>query len=67
MVSAALKEGVPEVGEMCHSTLFFGHAQQREVPLAQAVRPRRLLLRGVTIQDVVVTLSQHARSVSILV
>ncbi len=57
VVAAALEEGVEQVGQVRDGALRLCRAQQRQVPLAQAVAARRLLPAGVAVQDVVVALA----------
>ena len=62
MVAAALEEGVEQVADVRHDAALFCRAQQRQVPLAQAVRARSLLLVRVTVQDVVVALCRTKKA-----
>ena len=57
VVPAAGEEGVVEVGQVRNNALLLRDAQHAQVPLAQVVAARRLLLCGVAVQDVVITLS----------
>lgn len=66
MVPAAGEEGVVEVGQVRDNALLLRDAQHAQVPLAQVVAARRLLLRGVAVQDVVIALS-HNMSLSALI
>ena len=58
MIPAAREEGVIQVGKVRDDALLLCHAQHAQVPFAQVVAARRLLLRGVAVQDVVIALSR---------
>ena len=59
VIPAAREEGVVEVGQVRDDALLLRDAQHAQVPLAQVVAARRLLLRGVAVQDVVIALPHN--------
>jgi hypothetical protein len=61
VLSAALKEGVPQRRHVAHAAVLSTRlAQHVVVPCSQPVTARRLLLARVAVQNVVVTLQQNA-------
>lgn len=64
MIAAVLKEGVDEIGQVCHHLVRLRFSQARVVPLTQALALWHFLPLRVHVHDVVVALQPAKSAVS---